>query len=46
MQLFDLRSDPGEQTDVGEANSDVVTRLRSLYDKMDLDVSLAAAKKL
>ena len=38
MQLFDLQADPGEQHDVAAEHPEIVARLTSLYDKMNLDV--------
>lgn len=35
MQLFDLENDPGEQTNVAAEHSDVVARLKALYDEMN-----------
>jgi arylsulfatase A-like enzyme len=38
MQLFDLQADPGEQRDVAAMHSDVVTRLKALFDTINRDV--------
>ena len=32
-QLFDLQSDPGEQTDLATANPDIVKQLATAYDQ-------------
>jgi arylsulfatase len=37
-QLFDLKSDPGEQHDVAAANAETVARLDAAYDKWWADV--------
>lgn len=34
MQLFDLQNDPAEQTDVAAEHSEIVARLKALYDEM------------
>lgn len=38
MMLFDLASDPGEQRNVAAQNSEVVERLKKLFDKMNAEV--------
>ncbi|MCK5942706.1 MAG: hypothetical protein KAI24_12090, partial [Planctomycetes bacterium] len=38
-QLFDLSTDPGEQSDVAAANPETVRRLRQIYDAWWRDVS-------
>jgi hypothetical protein len=50
MQLFDLQSDPGEQTDVAARHPDAVARLMALFEDMNRDVpppapAAAGAKK-
>ncbi|HUG70805.1 MAG TPA: sulfatase [Pirellulaceae bacterium] len=43
MQLFDLQSDPGEQTDVAARHPEIVTHLKTLYDAMNRDVPQASS---
>ncbi len=43
--LFDLEKDPGETTDVKEANPEVVGRLRGLADRIREDLGDSAVKK-
>ena len=38
MMLFDVQEDPAEQHDVAALNPEVVTRLKALFDKMDVQV--------
>ena len=38
MQLFDLQSDPGEQTDLAAQHPEIVTRLKMRFDEMNRDV--------
>ncbi|MCB9940850.1 MAG: sulfatase [Planctomycetaceae bacterium] len=38
MQLFDLRSDPGEQRDVAVEHPEIVARLKGLYDETNREV--------
>lgn len=48
MQLFDLKSDAGEQTDVASLHPDIVTRLKKSFDDFNKQVpepALKAAKK-
>lgn len=42
MQLFDLQSDPGEQSDVAAAHPEVVARLRQLYRGLTAEASTKA----
>ena len=42
MALFDLSSDPAEQHNVADANPDVVQRLKSKYDQVAKELSVAA----
>jgi hypothetical protein len=39
MQLFDLQSDPGEQTDVADEHPEEVSRLKAAFDAINRDVS-------
>ena len=45
MQLFDLRSDPGEQHDVAAQHPEIAKRLKALYDEMNQDVPPPADKQ-
>ncbi len=38
MMLFDMENDPGEQHDVSAKNAQVVTQLKTLFDKMNAQV--------
>jgi arylsulfatase A-like enzyme len=40
MQLFDLQSDPAEQTDIAAQHPDLVAELKALYDEMNKDVQM------
>lgn len=42
LELFDLRSDIGESTNVADAHTDVVKRLQALADKMRADLGDSA----
>ncbi|MBI2480894.1 MAG: sulfatase [Planctomycetia bacterium] len=42
MQLFDLQSDPGEQTDIAAQHPQIVARLKMLHDEMNRDVTAAS----
>ncbi|MDA1049028.1 MAG: sulfatase [Planctomycetota bacterium] len=44
LQLFDLKADPGEQQDVAAQHSEIVARMKTLYDEMNRDVPLAPSK--
>ena len=42
MMLFDLEADPAEQHDVAKVNSQVMERLKALFDKMDVQAPKTA----
>jgi arylsulfatase A-like enzyme len=44
MMLFDLKNDPGEQRDVAAQYPDEVERLKALYDRVNKEVPVPAAK--
>jgi len=45
MMLFDLESDPGEQTDLANRHPEIVKRLKSLFDKTAAEVPSYPAPK-
>ncbi len=45
MQLFDLKTDPGEQQDVAAAHPSEVKRLKALFDVMNRDVPVVEEVK-
>lgn len=38
LQLFDLQTDPGEQTDVSQQHPEIIARLKAAFDLMNKDV--------